>query len=104
MVKKSKLLKDTQGKSVDPTHYRGMIGTLMYLTASRLDLTFAVCMCARYQAKLTEKHLHAVERIFKYRKGTVNRGLWYPKDSSIALTAYADADHVRVTKILDDIC
>ncbi|GKA09295.1 integrase, catalytic region, zinc finger, CCHC-type containing protein [Tanacetum coccineum] len=93
MVEKSKLDEDTQGKTVDPTHYRGMVGTLMYLTSSRPDLTFVVCMCARYQAKPTEKHLHAVKRIFKYLKGTVNRGLWYPKDSSIALTAYADADH-----------
>ncbi|GKE41708.1 retrovirus-related pol polyprotein from transposon TNT 1-94 [Tanacetum coccineum] len=93
MVEKSKLDVDTQGKAVDPTHYRRMIGTLIYLTASRLDLTFVVCMCARYQAKPTEKHLHAVKRIFKYIRGTVNRGLWYPKDSSIALTAYADADH-----------
>ncbi|GJV15474.1 retrovirus-related pol polyprotein from transposon TNT 1-94 [Tanacetum coccineum] len=93
MVKKFKLDEDTQGKTVDPTHYRGMVGTLMYLTASRPDLTFAVCMCARYQAKPTEKHLHAVKRIFKYLRGTVNRGLWYPNDSSIALTAYADADH-----------
>ncbi|GJX33772.1 retrovirus-related pol polyprotein from transposon TNT 1-94 [Tanacetum coccineum] len=93
MVEKYKLDEDTQGKAVDATHYHGMIGTLMYLTASRPDLTFVVCMCARYQAKPTEKHLHAVKRIFKYLRGTVNRGLWYPKDSSIALTAYADADH-----------
>ncbi|GJT08392.1 uncharacterized mitochondrial protein-like protein [Tanacetum coccineum] len=93
MVEKSKLDEDTQGKVIDPTHYRGMIGTLMYLTASRPDLTFVVCMCARYQAKPTEKHLHAIKRIFKYLRGTVNRGLWYPKDSSIALTAYADTDH-----------
>ncbi|GKB83048.1 retrovirus-related pol polyprotein from transposon TNT 1-94 [Tanacetum coccineum] len=93
MVEKSKLDEDTQGKVIDPTHYHGMIGTLMYLTASRPDLTFVVCMCARYQAKPTEKHLHAVKRFFKYLRGTVNRGLWYPKDSSIALTAYADADH-----------
>ncbi|GKA76308.1 hypothetical protein Tco_0782769 [Tanacetum coccineum] len=93
MVEKSKLDEDTQGKAVDPTHYHGMIGILMYLTASRPDLTFVVCMCARYQAKPTEKHLHAVKRIFKYLRGTVNQGLWYPKDSSIALTAYADADH-----------
>ncbi|GJT33934.1 retrovirus-related pol polyprotein from transposon TNT 1-94 [Tanacetum coccineum] len=61
--------------------------------ACRPDLTFVVCMCARYQAKPTEKHLHAVKRIFKYLRGTVNRGPWYPKDYSIALTAYADADH-----------
>ncbi|GKF18051.1 hypothetical protein Tco_0062969 [Tanacetum coccineum] len=93
MVEKSKLDEDTQGKAVDPTHYRGMIGTLMYLTASRPDLTFVVCMCAWYHAKPTEKHLHAVKRIFKYLRGSVNRELWYPKDSSIALTAYADDNH-----------
>ncbi|GJQ99747.1 putative ribonuclease H-like domain-containing protein [Tanacetum coccineum] len=93
MVEKSKLDEDTQRKAIDPTHYRGMIGTLMYLTANRPDLTFVVCMCARYQAKPIEKHLHAAKRIFKYLQGTVNRGLWYLKDSFIALTAYADADH-----------
>ncbi|GJR06091.1 retrovirus-related pol polyprotein from transposon TNT 1-94 [Tanacetum coccineum] len=93
MVKKSKLDEDTQVKAVDPTHYCEMIGTLMYLTAIRPDLTFAVCMCARYQAKPTEKHLYAVKRIFKYLRGTINRGLWYLTYSSIALTAYADADH-----------
>ncbi|GJY08914.1 retrovirus-related pol polyprotein from transposon TNT 1-94 [Tanacetum coccineum] len=93
MVEKSKLDEDTQEKVVDPTHYREMIGTLMYLTASRPDLTLDVCMCARYQAKPTEKHLHAIKRIFKYLQGIVNQGLWYPKDSFIALTAYADVDH-----------
>ncbi|GJT36204.1 retrovirus-related pol polyprotein from transposon TNT 1-94 [Tanacetum coccineum] len=93
MVEKSKLDEDKEGKAVDPSHYRGMIGTLLYLTASRPDLQFAICMCARYQARPTEKHLHAVKRIFQYLKGTVNQGLWYPKDSSIALTAFADADH-----------
>ncbi|GJZ38318.1 hypothetical protein Tco_0584509 [Tanacetum coccineum] len=93
MVEKSKLDEDTQGKAVDHTHYRRMIGTLMYLIASRPDITFDVCMCAWYQAKPIEKHLHAVKRIFKYLRGTVNRGLWYPKGSSIALTAYENADH-----------
>ncbi|GJY72117.1 retrovirus-related pol polyprotein from transposon TNT 1-94 [Tanacetum coccineum] len=93
MVEKSKLDEDPQGKAVDPTRYRRMIGTLMYLIASRPDLAFDVCMCARYQAKPTEKHLHAVKRIFRYLRGTINIGLWYPKDSCIALTAFADADH-----------
>nr|GEU78203.1 uncharacterized mitochondrial protein AtMg00810-like [Tanacetum cinerariifolium] len=93
MVEKSKLDKDKQGKAVNPTHYRGMVGTFMYLTSSRPDLTFVVCMCARYQAKPTEMHLHAAKRIFKYLRGTVNRGRWYLKDSFIALTVYADADH-----------
>ncbi|GJQ94121.1 hypothetical protein Tco_0005260 [Tanacetum coccineum] len=59
MVEKSKLDEDKEGKAVDPSHYRGMIGTLLYLTASRPDLQFAICMCARYQARPTEKHLNA---------------------------------------------
>ncbi|GJW29587.1 hypothetical protein Tco_0046462, partial [Tanacetum coccineum] len=88
MVEKSKLDEDTQGKAVDPTHYRGMVGNLMYLTSSRPDLVYAVCMCARYQSRPTEKHLHAVKRIFRYLRGIVNRGLWYS-----TLTAFADADH-----------
>ncbi|GKC74167.1 retrovirus-related pol polyprotein from transposon TNT 1-94, partial [Tanacetum coccineum] len=93
MVKKSKLDEDKEWKAVDPSHFRGMIGTLLYLTASRPDLQFAICMCARYQARPTEKNLLTVKRVFRYLKGTIHRGLWYPKDSSIALTAFADADH-----------
>ncbi|GJR85582.1 retrovirus-related pol polyprotein from transposon TNT 1-94 [Tanacetum coccineum] len=93
MVEKSKLDEDKERKSVDPSHYRGMIGTILYLTASRPDLQFAICMCARYQARPTEKHLNAVKMIFQYLKGTVHQGLCYPKDSSFALTAFADADH-----------
>ncbi|GJT48256.1 hypothetical protein Tco_0974413 [Tanacetum coccineum] len=93
MVKKSKLDEDPKGKAVDPTRYRGMIGTLMYLTSSRPDLVFDVCMCARYQAKPIEKHFHAVKRIFRYLRGTINMGLWNSKDSCIALIAFTDADH-----------
>ncbi|GJU93902.1 retrotransposon protein, putative, ty1-copia subclass [Tanacetum coccineum] len=93
MVEKSKLEEDKEGKAVDPSRYHGMIDTLLYLTASRPDLQIAICMCARYQARPNEKHLHAVKRIFRYLKGTVYQGLWYPRDSSIALAAFADADH-----------
>nr|GEU82889.1 uncharacterized mitochondrial protein AtMg00810-like [Tanacetum cinerariifolium] len=93
MVEKSKLDEDREGKAVDPSHYRGMIDTLLYLTASGPDLQLAICMCARYQARPTEKYVHAVKRIFRYLRGTVNRGLGYPKDSSVALTAFADANH-----------
>nr|GFB19718.1 hypothetical protein [Tanacetum cinerariifolium] len=75
MMEKSKLDEDKEGKAVDLSHYYGMIGTFLYLTASRHDLQFAICMCARYQARPTEKHLHAVKRIFRYLHGTVNRGL-----------------------------
>ncbi|GJT31284.1 retrovirus-related pol polyprotein from transposon TNT 1-94, partial [Tanacetum coccineum] len=93
MVEKSKLDEDLQGKAIDPTRYHGMIITLMYLTSSRPDLVFVMCMCARYQEKPTEKHLHALKQIFRYLRGTINMDLWYPKDSCIALTAFADADH-----------
>nr|GFA18547.1 uncharacterized mitochondrial protein AtMg00810-like [Tanacetum cinerariifolium] len=93
MVEKSKLDEDKEGKVIDPSHYHGMIGTLLYLTATRPDLQFAICMCAWYQARPTEKHIHAVKRNFLYLRGTVNQGLCYLKDSSIALTAFADADH-----------
>nr|GFB59387.1 uncharacterized mitochondrial protein AtMg00810-like [Tanacetum cinerariifolium] len=93
MVEKSKLYEDKEGKAIDPLHYRGMIGTLLYLTASRPDLQFVICMCAQYQAWPTEKHVYAVKRIFRYLRGTVHRGLWYSKDSSVALTAFADASH-----------
>ncbi|GJW85634.1 retrovirus-related pol polyprotein from transposon TNT 1-94 [Tanacetum coccineum] len=93
MVEKSKLDEDKEGKPVDPLHYRGMISTLLYLIASRPDLQFAICICARYQARPTEKYLNVVKRIFQYLKRTVNWGLWYLKYSSIALTAFADADH-----------
>nr|GEW96309.1 hypothetical protein [Tanacetum cinerariifolium] len=61
MVEKSKLDEDKEGKAIDPSHYRGMIGTLLYLIASRPDLQFAICMGARYQARPTEKHLHAMQ-------------------------------------------
>ncbi|GKE63553.1 hypothetical protein Tco_1513920, partial [Tanacetum coccineum] len=93
MVEKSKLDEDLQGKLVDATFYRGMIGSLMCLTSSRPYLIYAVCLCARYQAKPTEKHLNAAKRIFRYLKGTINMGLWYSKDTCMSLTSYADADH-----------
>ncbi|GJW67248.1 hypothetical protein Tco_0121672 [Tanacetum coccineum] len=93
MVEKNKLDEDLQGTPVDATLYRGMIGSLMYLTSSRPDLIYAVCLCARYQAKTTEKHLNAVKRIFRYLKGTINMGLWYLKDTDMSLTTYSDADH-----------
>ncbi|GJR93047.1 copia protein [Tanacetum coccineum] len=93
MVKKNKLDEDLQGTQVDATLYRGMIGFLMYRTSSRPDLIYAVCLCARYQAKPTEKHLNAVKWIFQYLKGTINIGLLYSKDTDMSLTAYSDADH-----------
>ncbi|GKE87836.1 hypothetical protein Tco_1565311 [Tanacetum coccineum] len=88
-------MKILQGKPVDATLYCGMIRSLMYLTSSRPDLIYAVCLCAWYSAKPTEKHLQAVKRIFRYLKGTINMGLWYSKDTYMSLTAYEDADYAR---------
>ncbi|GKA60222.1 retrovirus-related pol polyprotein from transposon TNT 1-94 [Tanacetum coccineum] len=76
MVEKNNLDEDIQGTLVDVILYRGMIGSLMYLTSSRPDLIYAACLCAWYQAKTTEKHLYAVKQIFRYLKGTINMGLW----------------------------
>ncbi|GJR12428.1 retrovirus-related pol polyprotein from transposon TNT 1-94 [Tanacetum coccineum] len=78
---------------IDATLYRGMIGSLMYLTSGRPDLIYIVFLYGWYQAKPTEKHLNAVKRIFRYLKGAINMGLWYLKDIGMSMTAYADADH-----------
>ncbi|GJT64880.1 retrovirus-related pol polyprotein from transposon TNT 1-94 [Tanacetum coccineum] len=93
LATKPKLDIDLSGEPVDQSDYRSKIGSLMYLTSSRPDLVQAVCYCARYQARPTQKHLKEVKRIFKYLKGTINMGLWYPKDSGFELTAFSDADH-----------
>nr|GFA85593.1 uncharacterized mitochondrial protein AtMg00810-like [Tanacetum cinerariifolium] len=93
MVDRLKLDEDLLGIPVDQTRFRSMVGSLMYLIASRPDLVFTVCVCARYQAKPTKKHLEALKWVFQYLKGTINWGLWYPKDTAMALTAYANADH-----------
>ena len=87
-----KLDKDESGKSIDQKLYRGIIGSLLYLTASRPDIMFSVCMCARFQSEPKESHLLAVKRILRYLSGIINIGLWYSKESSIDLIAYSDAN------------
>nr|GEY15362.1 hypothetical protein [Tanacetum cinerariifolium] len=90
---KDKLDLDQNGTPVDATKYHNMIGALMYLTSSRSDIVHATCICARYQAKPTEKHLKEVKRIFRYLWGIINTGLWYTKDSGFELTGFSDADY-----------
>ncbi|GKA04489.1 hypothetical protein Tco_0683609 [Tanacetum coccineum] len=93
MATKPKLVTDLS-MNPRPTNYRILkIGSLMYLTSSRPDIVQAVCYYARYQARLTEKHLKEVKRIFRYLRGTINIGLWYPKGSGFELTVFSDADH-----------
>ncbi|GJS14685.1 putative ribonuclease H-like domain-containing protein, partial [Tanacetum coccineum] len=87
------LLKDAEAEDVDVHLYRSMIGSLMYLTSSRLDIMFALCACARFQVTPKVSHLHVVKRIFRYLKGQPKLGLWYPKDSPFDLEAYSDSDY-----------
>jgi len=81
------------GKAVDQKVYRSMIGSLLYLCASRPDIMLSVCMCARFQANPKECHLMAVMRILRYLVLTPNLGLWYPKGSSFDLLGYSDSDY-----------
>ncbi|GJY23288.1 hypothetical protein Tco_0396946 [Tanacetum coccineum] len=87
------MLKDVEAGDVDVHLYRSMIGSLMYLTASRPDITFVVYACARFQVTPKVSHLHAVKRIFRYLKGQPKLGLWYPKDSPFDLEAYTNSDY-----------
>ncbi|KAI3772514.1 hypothetical protein L6452_03700 [Arctium lappa] len=87
-----KIHADPAGKPVDITIYRGMIGSLLYLIASRPDIMYVTCLCARYQSNHKESHLTAVKCIFRYLKGTMNMGLWYSKDSGFDPIGYSDSD------------
>ncbi|GJU42117.1 putative ribonuclease H-like domain-containing protein [Tanacetum coccineum] len=87
------LLKDEESEDVDVHLYRSMIGSLMYLIASRTDRMFVVCACARFQSTPKVSHLHVVKRIFRYLKGQPKLGLWYPKDSPFDLEAFSDSDY-----------
>ena len=92
---------DVDGKPVDQSLYRSMIGSLLYLTASRPNIMFSVCLCARFQANPKESHLSAMNRILRYLKHTPSIGLWYPKGAiglwypkgaSLDLLGYSDSD------------
>jgi hypothetical protein len=84
---------DLGGTSVDQKVYRFMIGSLLYLCASRPDVMLSVCMCARVQAAPKDCHLRAVKRSMRYLFLTPNLGLWYPKGSHFDLLRYLDADY-----------
>ncbi|GJZ27378.1 retrovirus-related pol polyprotein from transposon TNT 1-94 [Tanacetum coccineum] len=94
MVPPNNLGPDLNGKVVNETQYRGMIGSLMYLTANRPDIQFSTCLCVRYQANPKESHLIAIKRIFRYLKGTPILGLWYSKCSGFDLKGYSDSDYI----------
>ncbi|XP_052727716.1 uncharacterized mitochondrial protein AtMg00810-like [Vigna angularis] len=83
---------DEAGKVFDQKIYRCMIGSLLYLIASRADIMHSVCLCARFQSQPKQSHFTAVKRILKYLKGTKILGLWYPNGSNIFLEGYSDSD------------
>ena len=90
-----KLTVDLLGKSVDPSLYRSMIGSLLYLTVSRPDISYSVGVCARYQANPKESHMSTLKRIIKYVKTTTDFGVWYSKDTNDVSVGYSDADWAR---------
>ncbi|GJU03420.1 retrovirus-related pol polyprotein from transposon TNT 1-94 [Tanacetum coccineum] len=93
MASETKLTRDEDGEPINDTKYCGMIGSLLYLTASRPNIMFSVCLCACFQEAPKTSHLEAVKRIFRYIKGTSHLGLWYPKRIGVETIVYADSDH-----------
>ena len=87
-----KLTVNLLGKSVDPSLYRRMIGSLLYLTASRPNISYSVRVCARYQANPKESHMTTLKRIIKYVKTTIDFSVWYSKDTNDVLAGYFDTD------------
>jgi hypothetical protein len=90
-----KINSDLAGKPVDPSLYRSMIGSLLYLTASRPDITFSVGVCARFQANPKESHLTAVKRIIRYVNDTLLFSIWYSRETNLVVAGYSDADWAR---------
>ena len=92
MGSSQKMSREDVGEDVDNTLYRSMIGSLLYLTASRPDIMYSVCVCARYQANPKITHLKAVKRIIRYVAGTCDLGIWYTKDTNTNLVGFSDSD------------
>ncbi|XP_071688038.1 uncharacterized mitochondrial protein AtMg00810-like [Rutidosis leptorrhynchoides] len=93
MATNMKLTFEGEGEPFDSTKYRGMIGSLLYLTTGRPDIMFSVCVCARFQENPKTSHVEAVKRIFRYLKGTMHLGLWYPKFTGVDIMCFTDFDH-----------
>ena len=88
-----RLDKDEEGNNIDQKLYRGMIGSLLYLIASRPDILFSICICAGFQSDPKETHMMAVKRILRYLKGTSNLGLQYSKQCSLNLIDFSNANY-----------
>ena len=107
MSSSGKLDQDEEGISIDQKLYRGMIGSLLYLTASRPDIMFSVCLCARYQSNPKESHLKAIKKTIRYLNSIQNIGLWYDRESTLILNAYTNSDFAGCKidrKSTSDVC
>jgi len=89
----TRLVMDDGSPSVEEKSYRGMTGSLLYLTASRPNIVFSVGLCAHFQSKPKQTHLKAVKQILRYLKHTPDLALWYPRGCNFGLVGYADADN-----------
>ena len=87
-----KLIVDLLGKNVDSSLYKSMIGSLLYLTASKPDISYSMRVCAKYLANPKESHMIVLKRIIKHVKSTTNFSVWYSKDTDDVLAGYFDAD------------
>jgi hypothetical protein len=85
---------DKNDEAIDQMEYRSMIGSLLYLMATRPDFQFVVCLCARFQASLRSSHRTAVQQIFRYLKHTLEFGIWYSASSLLDLVGFSNADFV----------
>ncbi|XP_048615912.1 secreted RxLR effector protein 161-like [Brassica napus] len=93
IVPGQKIGRDEDGVKIDSTQYKQMVGSLMYLTATRPDLMFVVSLISRFMSNPTQLHLAAVKRIMKYLKGTLEYGIWYKRGEESELIAYTDSDY-----------
>ena len=92
MVANAKLTNDPPSESVDVILYRGIIGCLLYITASRPDIAFSVGVCSRFQSNPMVSHLNAIKRIIKYVSGTCDYGLFYSKELNLSLASFSNSD------------
>ena len=95
MSSSAKLSRDAAGVEVDSTLYQSMIGSFLYLTASKPDIAFSVGVCAHFHVAPKESHLTAIKQIIRYINDTSNYGIWYSRDSNECLVGYSDADWAR---------
>jgi len=87
-----KISADLTNKQVDPTLYRSMIESLLYLTASQPNIAFSVGICARFQKNPKESHLTAVKHIIRYVNDTLLYGIYYSRETNLVVAGYSDAN------------